>query len=84
MQELGLLLGHMDILKDIRKTRIRVKHGVREELLPLVRLKGIGRVRARMLFSANLKTLEDLRKVPQASLERIIGPRVAKQIKEQL
>lgn len=84
MQELGLLLGHMDILKDIRKVRIRVKHGVSEELLPLVRLKGIGRVRARMLFSSGLKTLEDLRKVPQTSLERIIGPGVAKQIKDQL
>ena len=84
MQELGLLMGHMDILRDLRKLRLRVKHGIREELLPLVKLKGIGRVRARTLYSSGLKGLEDLRRIPQPSLERIIGVKVAKQIKEQL
>jgi helicase len=84
MQELGLLLGHMDILKELRKLRVRVSYGVREELLPLVRLKGVGRVRARMLYSSGLRSLEELRRVPQASLERIIGPKVARQIKGQL
>jgi helicase len=83
-QELALLLGLKELLKDIRKTRIRVKYGVGEELLPLVRLKGIGRVRARMLFSANLRGLSDLRKVPLESLSRVIGPKVAKDVKEQL
>ena len=66
MQELGLLLGHMDTLKDLRKLRVRVSYGVREELLPLVRLKGVGRVRARVLHSSGLRSLEDLRRVPQA------------------
>jgi helicase len=83
-QELGLLLGHMDILKTIRKTRLRVKYGIREELLPLVRLKGIGRVKARQLYGSNLRTLDSLRKVPLASLERVIGPKTARQVKEQL
>jgi helicase len=84
MQELGLLLGHMGILKDLRKLRVRVSYGVREELLPLVRLKGVGRVRARVLHSSGLKGLEDLRRIPQASLERIIGVKTAQQIKGQL
>jgi len=83
-QELALLTGHKDLLKHIRKTRIRVKYGIREELLPLVRLKGIGRVRARLLFGANLRTIADLRKVPMESLSRIIGSKVAKDVKEQL
>jgi len=84
MQELGLLLGHMGILKDLRKVRVRVSYGIREELLPLVRLKGVGRVRARMLHTSGLRGLEDLRRIPQASLERIMGPGVARQIKGQL
>ncbi len=84
MQELGLLLGHAGILKDIRKTRLRIKYGIREELMPLVRLKGIGRVRARMLHTSGFRKLEDLRKAPLQSLERMLGSATAKRIKEQL
>ena len=84
MSELSLLLNRMDVLKDLRKLRIRVKNGIMEELLPLVRLRGIGRVRARMLFSSGLRTLEDLRRVPLPSLERVVGLKTAQKIKEQL
>jgi len=84
MQELALLMGCRSILKDIRKVRLRVKHGVREELLPLIKLRGIGRVRARRLFSSNLKTLDSLRKVPEETLSRILGPKTAREVKDQL
>jgi helicase len=84
LQELGLLLGYKKILRDIRKTRVRLRHGVREELIPLVRLKDIGRVRGRKLFSAGLTSLQKLRKIPLESLSRFIGPKVAYSIKEQL
>jgi helicase len=82
--ELALLMDYKSTLKEIRKARLRIKYGIREELLPLVILKGVGRVRARMLYSNNLRKLEDLRKVPLESLERIIGPKVAREIKEQV
>ncbi len=84
MQELGLLMGHTEILKDIRKIRLRVKHGIKEELLPLVRLKGIGRVRARTLFGSGIRSLADLRKAPVESLERMLGPATARKVKDQL
>lgn len=83
-QELGLLLKLRNVIRDIRKVRLRVKYGVREELLPLVRLKGIGRVRSRKLFSGGIRRLSDLRKVPESSLARMIGPKIAKDLKEQL
>ena len=83
-QELTLLLGLKDLLKHIRKTRLRVKYGIREELLPLVRLKGIGRVRARTLHNSNLRKISDLRKVPLESLSRLIGPKLARDVKDQL
>ncbi len=83
-QELTLLLGLKDLLKHIRKTRLRVKYGIREELLPLVRLKGIGRVRARTLYNSNLRKLSDLRKIPIQSLSRLIGPKLARSVKDQL
>lgn len=84
MQELGILLDGKEVLKVLRKLRIRVKHGIREELLPLVRLKGIGRVRARKLHTSGFRTLEDLRKAPIEGLERVLGSRVAQSVKDQL
>lgn len=82
--ELALLLDLRNTLKEIRRTRLRVKYGIREELLPLVALKGVGRVRARILWNHGLRKLDDLRKVPLESLERVIGPKVAREIKDQV
>jgi len=84
MHELTLLLGHKEQLTPIRKARIRIKYGVKEELLPLVRLKGLGRVRARKLFTNNVHGLADLRKIPLQRLGQIIGPKTANQVKDQL
>ncbi|MDI6825913.1 MAG: DEAD/DEAH box helicase [Candidatus Aenigmarchaeota archaeon] len=83
-QELALLLGFKEILKDLRKIRVRVMYGVKEELIPLVRLEQIGRIRSRKLYNAGLKTISDLRKIPLTSLERIIGPKIAAIVKKQL
>ncbi len=83
-QELALLMAMKPLLSHIRKTRLRVKYGIREELLPLVRLKGIGRVRARLLHNSGLRKLSDLRKIPLQSLSRLIGPSLAKSVKDQL
>jgi helicase len=82
--ELALLTGRKELLRHIKRARIRVKYGIREELLPLVILKGIGRARARMLFGSNLRSLADLRRVPLESLSKIIGQKIAKDIKDQL
>jgi len=82
--ELALLLDLKNTLKEIRKTRLRIKYGIREELLALVVLRGVGRVRARTLYNHGIKKLDDLRKIPLESLERILGPKIAREIKEQL
>ena len=84
LQELSLLLGKKELLKDLRKIRLRLKHGIKEELLPLIKLSGVGRVRARRLYSHNLKTLEDLRKVSISVLQKIVGASIANSIKKQL
>ena len=84
--ELATLFGHKDITSHLAKITERVKRGVKEELLPLVKLEGIGRVRARILYNADLKTLNDLKKVPFDKLIKLpfIGPKIAKEIKEQV
>jgi len=85
-RELALLLGRKDLAIRLSILMRRVEHGVREELLPLVALRGVGRVRARMLYSAGFRTPEDLRKAPIEELVKVprIGPRLALSIKEQL
>ena len=82
--EIALLLGYMEILKHIRKTRIRLNYGVKEELLPLIRLKGIVRVRARKLYNSGLKDLGGLRRAEFAVIEKIVGAGIALEIKKQL
>ncbi len=83
-QELALLLDAKEILKHIRKARVRMAYGIKEELLALVKLRDIGRARARSLFNAGFRTLEDLRNAPEQTLAFLIGSSVAKSIKNQL
>ena len=84
--ELAKLFGHKDLLKPLSVLRIRVENGVRAELVPLVTLEGIGRVRARMLYSNGMKTIDDLKHATATDLMKIplIGPTMAKKIKEQV
>ena len=72
------------LIREISKLRIRIKNGVKEDLLPLLKLKGIGRIRSRKLVNNNLKDLGDLKKVDITSLSQILGPTIAVDIKKQL
>ncbi len=73
-----------DLLKELAKLRIRVKNGVKEDLLPLLRLKGIGRVRARKLVKNGFKDLGALRRADIATITQILGRAVAEDVKKQL
>lgn len=84
--ELAKLLGHGELLPKLAELMERVDKGVRTELIPLARLEGVGRIRARILYNAGLRTIEDLRRAPVNRLMELplIGPRIAKRIKEQV
>lgn len=82
--ELAKLLGLQSLLKEISKLRVRVKYGAKEELLPLLRLKGIGRKRARKLYNNRIKDLGDLKKSSLGILSELVGEKTAVLIKEQL
>ncbi len=70
-------------LKNLRR---RVIYGIREELLDLVSLKGIGRVRARSLFLRGYGTLAAIGKASVKELSAVpsIGARIAESIKKQV
>jgi helicase len=65
---------------------VRMEKGVRAELLELIKLKGVGRVRARSLFNRGFTGLEALRHADVRSLAAVIGigETLARSIKEQV
>ena len=83
--ELARVLFFKEIITDLMKTRVRLKYGVKEELLPLLKLKNIGRVRSRKLYNNKLKTTTDLKKASVETLIQVLGGRkIAENLKEQL
>lgn len=82
--ELSRMLKLNSINKELMKLRIRIKYGVKEELLPLLQLKNIGRVRARILFRNNIKNIADVKKIDITNLSRILGKNIAVDIKRQV
>ncbi len=84
MREIGKIIeADKRILKFLENLRIRVKYGVKEELAELVKIEGIGRARARLLYNAGFKSLEDIKNADIKELERIkgIGRKLAEKIK---
>lgn len=85
MRELARLFN-FEMVPVLSKLGMRVAYGCREELLTLVTLRGIGRVRARTLYRAGFKSISMLKKARVETLASLpgIGMTVAKKIKEQV
>jgi helicase len=85
MREMARLFGY-PCASAIDRLHRRVEEGVREELLGLVTLRGIGRVRARALYNSGYHTLEELGRAGTEKLSRVpkIGPVVAEMIMKQI
>ena len=71
MKELGKLFQspHLGFLENVLS---RIRQGIKEELLDLVKVRDVGRVRARSLYKADLKDRETLAK---AEVKKLIGIR---------
>ena len=83
-EELTRMLKLKETIKEVIKIRLRLKHGIKEELLPLIKLENIGRVRARKLFNAGIKDIGEVKKAKAADLIQLLGKKVALKIKEQV
>lgn len=86
LYEIAKLEKKDEILTEIDDLRSRIVYGIKEELVDLVKIKGIGRVRARVLFKNGIKTAEDLSEMSLERLAKIdkIGPVIAENIKTHL
>ncbi|MFA5333861.1 MAG: DEAD/DEAH box helicase [Candidatus Nanoarchaeia archaeon] len=83
MAELSKIMDEKKILGFLKRMRIRISYGIKDELFELVSIKGIGRVRARKLFSQEIKSVGDILKTDYEKLSSIIGPGIAKKIKKE-
>ncbi len=80
--EIARLFGRPKEAAYLRNLSARLEAGVKQEILHLTRIPGVGRRRARLLYSAGFKTLEDLAKASPRALQAIpgIGPKLAENI----
>ena len=84
--EIGRVFGLKDAEKPIASLRARISYGIKEELLQLVTLKGIGRIRARNLYDSGYKTLKDIKDADVEALTKVpaVGRAIAEDIKKQV
>lgn len=85
MRELSNIFNK-DAYPVLTELMTRLRHGIKPELLELVRLRGIGRARARSLYNHGVRNIEDLRNVDVVRLARLpkVGDALAKSLLEQV
>ena len=86
LYKLAKLESRSDILDELNVLRQRISYGIKDELIDLVKIRGIGRIRSRILYKNGIKNLQDLSKIPIKDLAKIdkIGSTLAENIKAQL
>ena len=62
-----------EIARDLDILNFRIKEGVREDIIPLTLIPGIGRVRARRLYANGFQTLESISESTPDAIGRIYG-----------
>jgi len=85
-EELGKVVQlERPLLTEMAKLRIKVKYGVKEELLTLLKLRNVGRIRARKLVLNGIRDLGEIKKTDLTTLSQILGSKVlAEDLKRQV
>ncbi len=82
--ELAHCLKLSKLYAPLQKIRKRLAYGVKEDVLALLQLKGIGRIRARKLLDKDISSIAQLKSIPFEDLCDILGKGLATDIKHQL
>ncbi|MDK2876393.1 MAG: ATP-dependent helicase [Archaeoglobaceae archaeon] len=69
--------------KNLPRLEMRIRYGVKEELLGLVSIRNIGRVRARKLYNAGIRSKEDIL-ANKSKIGKIIGEKIAEKVLREL
>ena len=83
MSEVAGFAGRDKVRRRLEELRAQVVHGVREELVPLVSIRQVGRVRARALHRSGARSVADVKKMPLGTIQYVckVGEQTAKTIK---
>jgi helicase len=73
-----------DLKNPISEVELRMRHGIKRELIPLVKLKNIGRVRARRLFNNGITGPLKIKETGYDKLSAILGQKIAGQVLNQV
>ncbi|HEX7817905.1 MAG TPA: DEAD/DEAH box helicase, partial [Nitrososphaeraceae archaeon] len=86
LYEIAKLIGRKDLLAEINILRLRIRHGIKSELIPLIQLEGIGRIRARSLYKAGITNVTQIDKISESKLGSVpkIGVKLARKLKNQI
>jgi len=82
--EIAKITTQKELHRALFKLRMRLRYGVQEELLNLIRFKGIGRIRARKLFNQGIRGVADVKKAAFSELNNILGHKIATELKAQV
>jgi helicase len=78
LQELAFLENRSREYLQAKTLRKRIVKGVKEELLPLTKFRGIGRVRARKLWKAGVRSEEAFKALSREELKALVGLKESK------
>ncbi len=86
MHSTAQLSRHLDLGATRQSARLekRLHYGANRDLLALLELTGIGRVRARKLYLAGYTSQESLKVASESEIGRIVGPKIAEKVMAQL
>ncbi len=62
-----------ELINDLDVLELRVQFGVKEDLLELIKVKGIGRVRARLLYKNGIKSIKELATIDLNAISKLPG-----------
>ncbi len=65
---------------DIATISLRIQHGIKEELVPLVKIRNVGRIRARSLYNKGITTPAEVVEAGVKAIARLFGQNIAVQI----
>ncbi len=82
--EIAELIGKPSVKPFINGLITRVRYGVKSELLTLISLRGVGRVRARKLYANGFKSVSDVKHAGFSRLSGLLGSKVARSLLDSL
>jgi helicase len=86
MHSLSELSKHLDLGLTYRAEQLaeRIHYGAGPDLLSLLNLRGIGRIRARKLYQAGITSIEKLLQADPEEIGSLIGPKIREKVFAQL